>query len=285
MGMPMARNLLGAGHDVIGFNRSPGRLKYFSVRGGQVADSIAAALDAVDVVITMLPDSPDVAGVYRGESGVLRAAPAGALLIDMSSISPDVARELSREAAERGLQSLDAPVSGGEAAAVSGTLSIMVGGSSEAFERAQPLLQAMGSTVVHVGESGAGQTVKAANQLLVGGTIELVSEALVFLAAHGVDLEAGVDVLRGGLAGSAVLDRKASSMIAGDFTPGFRVALHDKDLGIFGESARQQGVFAPLGAVVAQLMGALKTSGGADADHTALLTQVDRLSGRVGWTL
>ncbi|MFF1877092.1 NAD(P)-dependent oxidoreductase [Leifsonia sp. NPDC058230] len=285
MGMPMARNLLRAGHEVVGFNRSVDKVDAFVGVGGFGAASVAEAVTSAEVVITMLPDSPDVAAVYRGDSGILASVAEGALLIDMSTIRPDVARALSAEAGQRGIESVDAPVSGGEAAAVSGSLSVMVGGSGEAFDRARPLLEAVGSTVVHVGASGAGQTVKAANQLLVGGTIELVAEAIVFLAAHGVDVGAAVSVLRGGLAGSAVLDRKAESMMSGNFAPGFRVALHHKDLGIFSESARDRGVFAPLGAVVAQLMGALRITGGADADHTALLTQVDRLSGRSDWVL
>ena len=285
MGMPMARNLLAAGHDVVAYNRSPRKVQEFVQSGGAGAADVSEAARSAEVVITILPDSPDVEAVYRGDAGVLATVAEGALLIDMSTIRPDVSAALSQEAAARGLESLDAPVSGGEAGAVAGALSIMVGGSAGAVERARPILEALGSTIVHVGPAGAGQTVKAANQLLVGGTIELVAEAIVFLSAHGVDLGAAVRVLRGGLAGSAVLDRKGESMLTGDFAPGFRVALHDKDLGIFTDSARDHGVFAPLGAVVAQLMRSLRATGGADSDHTALLAQVDRLSGRSEWAL
>jgi 2-hydroxy-3-oxopropionate reductase len=283
MGSPMAINLRRAGHEVVGFTRSRGKAAALADAGGIIAEDVAAAADA-EVVITMLPDSPDVRAVYEGDGGVLRSAAAGTLLIDMSTIRPDVAVDLAGQAASLGMAMLDAPVSGGEQAAIDGSLSIMCGGEQSAFDRARPLLSAMGATIVRVGDSGSGQTVKAANQLMVAGIIQLVSESLVFLDAHGVDLETAVAVLNGGLAGSTVLTRKAANMIAGAFAPGFRVELHHKDLGIYRDAARAAGVFSPLGASLAELMASLRATGAGGLDHGALLTQVDRLSGRTRWS-
>jgi 2-hydroxy-3-oxopropionate reductase len=198
----------------------------------------------------------------------------------MSSIRPDVARKVAEAGEERGVRVLDAPVSGGEQGAIDATLSIMVGGSPEDFADGRPVLDAVGRTVVHVGPAGSGQTVKAANQLIVAGTIELVAEAIVFLEAHGVDTEAAVEVLAGGLAGNAILDRKAAAMLRRDFTPGFRIELHHKDLGIVTSAAREAGVVIPLGAVVAQLVASLEARGDGGLDHSALLKLVEQLSGR-----
>ncbi len=284
MGFPMAENLRAAGYEVIGYNRSAAKRERFAARGGLVAESIAEAVAGVEAVFTMLPDSPDALDVYLGAGGVLDSARPGALLVDASTIRPDVAIRLHAAAAERGFDMLDAPVSGGEKGAQDATLSIMVGGIEAAFERARPLLDALGTTIVVVGGPGTGQTVKAANQLLVAGTIQLVSEALVFLDAFGVQLDPAVEVLNGGLAGNTILTRKAQSMLAGDFSPGFRVELHCKDLGIYQDSARDAGVFSPAGALMVQLMNALKATGGGALDHSALLTQVDHLSGRDRWS-
>jgi 2-hydroxy-3-oxopropionate reductase len=233
-----------------------------------------------DVVLTMLPDSPDVEAVVLGDGGVLDSAKPGTLLIDASTIRPDVSARLAEAARERGVRAVDAPVSGGEAGAIEGSLSIMVGGDADDVADARPVLEAVGRTIVHVGPAGAGQTVKAANQLIVAGTIELVAEALVFLEAHGVDTEAAVQVLAGGLAGNRILDRKAAGMIAREFRPGFRVDLHHKDLGIVTSAAREAGVAIPVGALVAQLMGALRAEGHGSLDHSALLLLVEQLSGR-----
>jgi 2-hydroxy-3-oxopropionate reductase len=280
MGAPMAANLQKAGFDVVGFNRSPEKTAGLVALGGRSAATIAEAVADADVVITMLPDSPDVEVVVCGEGGVLDNARAGTIFIDASTIRPDVSRTIAAAARKAGLRPLDAPVSGGEAGAIEGTLSIMVGGEAADFDDARPMFDAVGATIVHVGPDGAGQTVKAANQLIVAGNIQLVSEALVFLAAHGVDLAAAVQVLNGGLAGSTVLQRKASSMLERLFAPGFRVDLHHKDLGIVLDAARAVGVAIPLGASVADLMASLRAQGGGSLDHTALLLQVERLSGR-----
>jgi 2-hydroxy-3-oxopropionate reductase len=280
MGGPMAANLVKAGFDVIGHNRSPEQVRRLVEQGGRGADGLADAVRDADVVVTMVPDSPDVEAVALGEDGIYAQAKPGTLHVDMSSIRPDVARRVAEAGRERGMRVLDAPVSGGEQGAIDATLSIMVGGDAADFADARPVLEAVGKTVVHVGPAGSGQTVKAANQLIVAGTIELVAEAIVFLEAYGVDTEAAVKVLAGGLAGNAIFDRKGAAMLRRDFTPGFRIELHDKDMGIVTAAAREAGVVIPLGAVVAQLVASLKAQGDGGLDHSALLKLVEQLSGR-----
>jgi 2-hydroxy-3-oxopropionate reductase len=282
MGSPMACHLARAGHTVIGYNRSPQRTVALVGAGGSAAESIEGAVKDADVVATMVPDSPDVQSVLLASNGVFAHAQPGTLVIDFSSIRPDITVELARLGTARGLRVIDAPVSGGEPGAKSATLSIMVGGSSEDFAAAKPILEAVGKTVVHVGPSGAGQTVKAANQLIVAGNIELLAEALTFVQAYGVDMSAAVKVLGGGLAGSAVLDQKAPKMLQRNFDPGGRIQLHHKDLGIVTAAARQAGVITPLGAVVAQLMASAVANGEGALDHSALLLGIERLSGGQG---
>ena len=284
MGEPMAFHLVDAGHDVIGVNRGRDAVDRLVEHGGRGADTVAEAVTEAEVIITMVPDSPDVEGIAYGDDGILHNAKSGTLHIDCSTIRPDVARRLAAAGAEHDLRVVDAPVSGGQAGAVEAKLSIMVGGADADVESARPLLDAMGSTVVHVGPAGAGQTVKAANQLIVAGHLELLAEAIVFLEAHGVDTEAAIEVLGGGLAGSTVLDRKAAGMLARTFDPGFRVALHHKDMGIVTSAAREAGVAIPLGAHVADLVSALRAQGHGDLDHSALLLLVEQLSGRSSTT-
>jgi len=280
MGGPMSVNLARAGHDVVGYNRTPEKARALVDAGGRSAESIADAVADADVVAVMVPDSPDVQQVLAGEDGVFAHARPGALVIDFSTIRPDVTTRLARQASERGFRLLDAPVSGGEAGAVDATLSIMVGGAETDFAAARPVLDAVGKTVVHVGPSGSGQTVKAANQLIVAGNIQLLAEAVVFLEAHGVETGSALEVLGGGLAGSKVLEQKGPKMLSRDFDPGFRVELHHKDLGIVTAAAREAGVVVPLGALVAQLMGSAHAVGDGRLDHSALLRGVERLSGR-----
>jgi len=280
MGLPMSIHLAEAGHTVTGYNRSPEKTKSLVDAGGKAAESVAEAVDGAEVVCVMVPDSPDVRDVLAGEGGVFESAAAGTLVVDFSSIRPDVTVELAEQATERGLRLLDAPVSGGEAGAKNAALSIMVGGSPEDFEAAKPLFDVVGKTVVHVGPSGSGQTVKAANQLIVAANIEALAEAVVFLEAYGVDTEAALDVLGGGLAGSKVLDQKRANMLGRSFEPGFRIELHHKDLGIVTAAAREAGVVVPLGSLVAQLMASAKAVGDGGLDHSALLRGVERLSGR-----
>ena len=277
MGGPMAANLVKAGFDVVGYNRSPEKVKELVEKGGRGAEDVASAVGEADVVITMVPDSPDVEAV-SGE--IFAGAREGTLYIDMSTIRPDVAVRVAQAGREAGVRVLDAPVSGGEAGAVEGSLSIMVGGSAEDFADARPVLDAVGKTIVHVGPAGSGQTVKAANQLIVAGNIQLLAEAVVFLDAYGVDMRSALEVLGGGLAGSTVLARKGDNMLAGEFKPGFRLALHHKDMGIVTSAAREAGVTIPLGAVVAQLVAAMVARGDGGLDHSGLLKLTQELSGR-----
>ncbi|GAB3856929.1 2-hydroxy-3-oxopropionate reductase [Nocardioides maradonensis] len=280
MGSPMAVHLAEAGHTVAGYNRTPDKTAALVAAGGRAADSIQDAVADASVVCVMVPDSPDVERVLAGDGGVFDSAKPGTLVIDFSSIRPDVTTALAAQATERGLRLLDAPVSGGEAGAKNAALSIMVGGSAEDFAEAQPVLEAVGKTIVHVGPSGAGQTVKAANQLIVAANIQALSEAVVFLEAYGVDTEAALEVLGGGLAGSAVLTQKKTNMLTRSFQPGFRIELHHKDLGIVTAAAREAGVVVPLGSLVAQLMASARVNGDGGLDHSGLLRGVERLSGR-----
>ncbi len=280
MGLPMAKNLVAAGYAVTGYNRSQDPIDALVAAGGRGAGSVAEAVTDADVIITMVPDSPDVAGVVRGAEGVLAQAKPGALWIDNSSIRPDVAKELAAEAVAAGLGAVDAPVSGGEQGAIDAVLSIMVGGTAEDFARAEPVLSAIGKTIVHVGPAGAGQTVKAANQLIVAVNIQALAEAVVFLEAYGVDTDAALEVLGGGLAGSKVLDQKGQKMLNRDFAPGFRLALHNKDLGIVTAAARQAGITVPLGSAVAQLVTSLVARGDGGLDHSGLFKLTAELSGR-----
>jgi len=280
MGSPMAIHLAKAGHEVVGYNRTPEKTRPLVEAGGRAAESIADAVADAEVVCVMVPDSPDVTDVLAGEGGVFDSAKSGTLIIDFSSIRPDVTTELAEQAAARGMRLVDAPVSGGEAGAKNAALSIMVGGEAEDFEAAKPIFDIVGKTVVHVGPSGSGQTVKAANQLIVAANIEALAEAVVFLEAYGVDTTAALEVLGGGLAGSKVLDQKKQNMLDRSFDPGFRIELHHKDLGIVTAAAREAGVVAPLGGLVAQLMASALANGDGGLDHSALLRGVERLSGR-----
>ncbi|NUL47345.1 2-hydroxy-3-oxopropionate reductase [Cellulosimicrobium funkei] len=282
MGLPMAKNLIKSGYTVVGYNRSPDKVDQLVAAGGLGAGSVAEAVREADVVITMVPDSPDVENVVTGEDGVFANSRPGTVWIDASSIRPDVAIRLSGDAVARGLRPLDAPVSGGEQGAIDAVLSIMVGGTSEDFDAARPVLEAVGKTIVHVGPAGSGQTVKAANQLIVAGNIQLLAEAIVFLEAYGVDTGAALKVLGGGLAGSKVLDQKGQKMLDRTFDPGFRLQLHHKDMGIVTSAAREAGVAVPLGAAVAQLVAATVHRGDGGLDHSGLFTLVEALSGRTG---
>jgi 2-hydroxy-3-oxopropionate reductase len=279
MGSPMSVHLQNAGHNVTGYNPSPERAQALVDAGGTAAASTAEAVRDADIVAVMVPDSPNVQEVLLSEGGVFAHAKPGTLVIDFSSIRPDVTVELGKAAKDKGFRLLDAPVSGGEAGAKNAVLSIMVGGDAADFDSAKPILDAVGKTVVHVGGSGAGQTVKAANQLIVAANIQALAEAVAFLTAYNVDLDAALDVLGGGLAGSKVLDQKRANMISHDFTPGFRIALHHKDMGIVTSAAREAGVVVPLGSLVAQLMASALANGDGQLDHSGLLRGVERLSG------
>jgi 2-hydroxy-3-oxopropionate reductase len=280
MGNPMAVHLANAGHTVAGLDRSPERAQTLVDAGGRAAGSIADAVKGADVICVMVPDSPDVQDVLEGEDGVFQQAETGTLIIDFSSIRPDVTQQLAEQARALGFRLLDAPVSGGEAGAKNAALSIMVGGEADDFATAKPLFDVVGKTVVHVGPSGSGQTVKAANQLIVAANIQVLAEAVIFLEAYGVDTAAALKVLGGGLAGSKVLDQKGQKMLDRSFDPGFRIELHHKDLGIVTSAAREAGVVIPVGALLGQLMASAKAVGDGGLDHSALLRGVERLSGR-----
>jgi 2-hydroxy-3-oxopropionate reductase len=277
MGKPMAQNLIEAGYDLVVYNRT--REKAEELDGATVAESPRAVAEQSDIIITMLPDSPQVEEVLAGEDGVFEGIQEGTLIVDMSTISPVVTEELSQQAQERGASMLDAPVSGGDVGAIDGTLSIMVGGSEEDFERARPLFEVMGDTVTHVGLVGTGQVVKAANQIVVALTIEAVSEALVLGSKGGVPPEKILDVLGGGLAGNKVMEAKREKMLSHSFDPGFRVELHHKDLGIALAAGREYGVTLPVTAIVDQMLETLKMRGRGDQDHSALLTLIEDSSG------
>ncbi|MGW5972203.1 2-hydroxy-3-oxopropionate reductase [Streptomyces sp. NPDC055186] len=279
MGSPMSENLIKAGYDVTGHTLEQEKLDRLAATGGTAASSVAEAVRDADVIITMVPASPQVEAVAYGPDGILENARPGALLIDMSSITPQTSVDLAAAAGDKGIRVLDAPVSGGEAGAVEAVLSIMVGGEQADFDRAKPLFDVLGRTVVRCGPHGSGQTVKAANQLIVAVNIQACAEAVVFLEKSGVDLSAALDVLNGGLAGSTVLTRKKDTFLTRDFTPGFRVDLHHKDLGIVTDAARTVGAALPVGAVVAQLVASLRAQGDGGLDHSALLRAVERLSG------
>jgi 2-hydroxy-3-oxopropionate reductase len=265
---------------VVGLDRSPERAKELIAAGGRAATSLAEAVKGADVICVMVPDSPDVQDVLEGEDGVFQLAETGTLIIDFSSIRPDVTQQLAERARALGFHLLDAPVSGGEAGAKNAALSIMVGGDADDFATAKPLFDVVGKTVVHVGPSGSGQTVKAANQLIVAANIQAVAEAVVFLEAYGVDTQAALEVLGGGLAGSTVLNQKKENMLSRSFQPGFRIDLHHKDMGIVTAAAREAGVVVPLGALVAQLVASARANGDGGLDHSALLRGVERLSGK-----
>lgn len=272
MGRPMAANLVAAGHSVKGFSRSQPSRDAASALGVPVVDSLRSAVESADLVITMLPDSPDVEEVALGEDGILAWIPAGAGYIDMSSIKPETARAVASSFSSRGHSVLDAPVSGGEAGAREAALSIMVGGDASAAGKWHDVLAAMGHNVVHVGASGAGQVVKAANQLMVAGHLQMLAEAIVFLEAQKADVRLALSVIAKGLGGSTVIERKAASVLDGNFNPGFRMELHHKDLGIVQNAARNSGVSLPVTALVAQLVQAIVTRGDGALDHSSLVS-------------
>jgi len=278
MGKPMARNLLKGGYALVVHSRSRPPVEELGGEGAEIAASPQEVAARTHVVITMLPDSPDVEQVYAGERGVFAGAGPGTLLIDMSSISPVVARELALEAKRRGLDMLDAPVSGGEAGAIGATLSIMIGGEASAVERALPIFQLLGKNIVHVGNAGAGQVTKAANQIVVGVTIAAVSEALVLATKAGVDPAKVRQVLLGGFAQSRVLDAHGQRMLEHNFRPGFRVRLHEKDLNIALAAGGEYGVPLMVTGIVAQMMTAMRSMGRGDLDHSGLVTFIEELA-------
>jgi 2-hydroxy-3-oxopropionate reductase len=278
MGRPMARHLLEAGFPLVVHSRSPGPVDELVRAGAVRAGSAGEAAGASDFVITMLPDTADVERVLLGEGGVASGAAAGSLVIDMSTIDPEPTRRMVEALAASGVDMLDAPVSGGEKGAVESTLSIMVGGSADGFARATPLFEAMGSNIVHVGPSGAGQVTKACNQLVVAATIEAVAEALVLASRSDVDAAKVREALMGGFAGSKILEVHGQRMLDRAFEPGFRARLHRKDARIVLDAARASGSPVPAFEVVAaQLDRLVDDAGRGELDHSALFTLLDEV--------
>jgi 2-hydroxy-3-oxopropionate reductase len=281
MGKPMARNLMKAGHALVVHNRSRGPVDELAAAGAAPATSPADVATRSSIVITMLPDTPDVELVVAGAHGVLSALQPGSIVIDMSSISPGAARRLAGEVAKKGAAMLDAPVSGGEIGAINATLSIMVGGDADAFNRVRPVLECMGNKerIVHIGGSGAGQVCKVCNQIAIGGALAGVSEAFALARKAGVDAARVRQALLGGFAASRVLEVHGERMLKGDYKPGFRTRLYQKDLRIANEAAMANGVAVPATAIVTQLVNALVSSGGADLDYAAIGTVLFGLAG------
>ncbi len=279
MGRPMAHNLLKAGFPLVVQNRHQEVTDEFVAAGASAGKRPRDIAAACDVVITMLPGTAEVEEVLFGTDGVVEEARAGLIVIDMSTISPVATRTFASRLAERQIAMLDAPVSGGDKGAIAATLSIMVGGDEDTFQRCLPIFQALGKTIVHVGESGAGQIVKACNQIVVALTIEAVSEALVLGSKAEVDPAKILQVLGGGLAANRIIELRGTSMLAHDFTPGGRVRFHHKDLGFVLEAARKYGVSLPVTALVDQMFASLELRGRGDLDHTTLLTYLEDLAG------
>ena len=281
MGRPMALNLLKAGFPLVVHSRSRGPVEAVAAAGATAATSSAEVARRCDVVVTMLPDLPDVRQVLAGPDGVFPAVRPGAVIIDMSTIPPTAARELAAEATRHGATFLDAPVSGGEIGAIDGTLAIMVGGEAAAVERVRPVLNAMGNPerIVHIGESGAGQVCKVCNQIAIGGTLAVVSELIALARKAGVDPVKVREALLGGFAASRVLEVHGERILTGNYTPGFRAALYQKDMAIVLEAARAFGVPMPVSSAVQQLVDAMIAAGRGDMDLSALATVLFDLAG------
>jgi len=272
MGKPMAKNLLAAGVPLTVHSRSPAPVDELVAAGAARATSPRGVAAASDVVITMLPDSPEVEAVVLGDEGVAGGAASGSLVIDMSTIDPAISRRVAAALTDRGVEALDAPVSGGERGAIDGTLSIMVGGEPPAFERAAPLFEVLGSNAVHIGPAGAGQVAKACNQLVVASTIEAVAEAIALAERAGVDAAKVREALLGGFAGSKILEVHGQRMLDRTFEPGFRIRLHAKDARIIRSLAEEVRLALPGFEPVAEALDRLVASGGGDLDHSGLYT-------------
>jgi 2-hydroxy-3-oxopropionate reductase len=279
MGRPMARNILAAGFELVVYDLMAEPVNELVAAGATATTSPAALAAASDVVLLCLPDSPDVEAAMSGEQGLLAGTRPGQIVVDMSTISPVTARTLAARAAAQGVTLLDAPVSGGQVGAANGTLSIMVGGDADALERVRPVLSAMGKTILHLGESGAGQVAKACNQLVIAVTIEAVAEALVLASKAGVDPAKVRAALLGGYAYSRVLEGHGERFLERNFTPGFRTRLQYKDLNIALDAGRAYGAPMPAGALVHQLYAAMMARGDGDLDHSALVTLIEEMAG------
>ena len=279
MGKPMAKNLIRAGHELVVFDFNKAAVEELVGCGAQAADSSKAVAVACRVVITMVPNSPHVKAAVMGEGGVLEGAKAGDILIDMSSIAPLASQEVYKACKEKGVRMIDAPVSGGQPKAIDGSLSIMVGGDEDTFKEVYDILMVMGSSAVYCGASGAGNTTKLANQVIVAVNIAALSEGLMLAAKAGVDPEKVFNAIKGGLAGSTAMNAKAPMMIAHTFEPGFRIDLHIKDLNNALETGHSVGAPLPLTAYVQEILENLHFAGEGSSDHSAIAKYYEKMAG------
>ncbi|MDJ0987657.1 MAG: NAD(P)-dependent oxidoreductase [Desulfobacterales bacterium] len=279
MGVGMSLNLLKAGHEVSVHNRTREKEEHVAKQGAQRAESPREAAEGAEVIVTMVSDTPDVEQVVLGDEGIIHGAPQGAIVIDMSTISPTATRQMAEALGTKGIKMLDAPVSGGPEGANNGTLAIMVGGDSDAFEKALPILEIMGKTVTHVGPIGAGQITKAINQIMIAGTYLSVAEGLTLGMKAGLDMEKVIAAISGGAASSWVLHNRGINVVKNEYPLGFRVKLHHKDLGIALQTARELEVTLPATALVEQIENGLIASGHADDDVSAIGRAIRKQSG------
>ena len=278
MGKPMSKNLLKKGYDLVVYNRSKSSVEELVALGAQSAESPKEVAKNSDVIITMLPNSPQVIEICLGENGIIDGGREGLIVIDMSSIDPLKSREVAEELAKKNIEFLDAPVSGGEPKAIDGTISVMVGGKKEVYDKCYDLMKAMAGSVVYVGSVGAGNITKLANQVIVALNIAAVSEAMTLAAKADVDPELVYQAIRGGLAGSTVLDSKAPMMMDRNFEPGFRIELHIKDLQNVLDTSHDLGVSLPLTASIMEIMQGLKADGNDKDDHSAILKYYEKIN-------
>ncbi|MFC1908152.1 2-hydroxy-3-oxopropionate reductase [Chloroflexota bacterium] len=279
MGMPMARNLLKAGFEVVAYNRTKSKAEVLVKEGAKKADSPQEVTRECSIVITMVSDTPDVKEVILGPNGIIEGIKPDSIVIDMSTISPIATREIATCLKEKGVHMLDAPVSGGEQGAINGTLSIMVGGDAPIFERCKPVFETMGKNIIHVGSSGIGQTVKLMNQILVAGNLNAVVEALVFGQKAGVDLAKAIDAVKGGAAGSWQLTNLGPCMIRRDFNPGFMVDLIQKDLNLVMETSGAMKIPLPVASLVHQMFYSLQSSREGKSGTQALVKALEKIAG------
>ena len=279
MGRPMALNLLRAGYSVRVWARRAESMQPLIEAGATACSSPADAASGAGIIITNVSDTVDVEQVILGDSGVIEGAASGSVVVDMSTISPSVTRDIAARLAKGGVEMLDAPVSGGEKGAIDGTLSIMVGGKADVYQRVLPVFEVLGSNIVLIGDNGAGQVTKACNQTVIAQTISAIGEAFVLATAAGVDPARVREALLGGFAGSRVLDSHGGRMLAHDFKPGFKSKLHQKDMRIVLETAHELGIALPGAALATQLINALVGSGGGEDDSCAILQLQEQLAG------
>ncbi len=278
MGKPMARNLLQAGYELTVYDIVGEAIEELATAGAKAASSSQEVAAATEKIITMLPDSADSERAILGPGGVLEGAHPGSIIIDMSSIAPSMSQKIATECSKKSVEFLDAPVSGGEPGAINAALAIMVGGKQEVFDQCSDLLKVMGSNVVLTGDVGAGNITKLANQIIVAANIEALSEALVLAQKGGVDPERVFNAIRGGLAGSAVMEAKGPMMLDRNFRAGFRIRLHQKDLRNVLQTAQELNVPLPVTALVQQMLGSLVNDGDQDLDHAAILHFLEKLA-------